>query len=524
VSDALHDQLALLPAYLTAHLQLALVALLLGTAVSVPAGLWVSRRPTAERVALGIASVLQTIPSLALLAIMVPALAALGRATQASLGVTVPSIGFLPALIGLTLYSVLPILRNTVTGIAGVDPAVVEAARAVGMTDRQRLRRVELPLALPVIVAGVRTATVWVVGLATLSTPVGAPSLGNYIFSGLQTRNLAAVLVGCIAAAALALVLDALVHALEHGVRVRRRGLVVGASLALAALYLYTAATLAAGAVHHGRRPIAIGAKTFTEQYILSAILAGRVASRTGAPIRIVPSLGSTVAFDALRDGTLDCYVDYTGTIWATIMRRADVPADRGAVLAEVTRFLRERDGITVVGALGFENAYALVMRADRAAASGVRRISDLAARAPALVIAGDYEFFSRPEWAALTRAYGLGFGGQRSMDPSLMYAAVAAGDVDVASAFSTDGRIAAFDLRVLEDDRGAIPPYDAIVLASARLARDEPGVVAALASLNGAIDATAMRRMNAAVDQDGRSAEDVARTFLTDAPAPAER
>ncbi|MBI3770454.1 MAG: ABC transporter permease/substrate-binding protein [Deltaproteobacteria bacterium] len=519
MSDALRDQLALLPAYLTAHLQLSLVALLLGAAVSVPAGLWVSRRPTAERIALGIASVLQTIPSLALLAIMVPALAALGRATQTSFGFAVPSIGFLPALIGLTLYSVLPILRNTVTGIAGVDPAVVEAARAVGMTDRQRLRRVELPLALPVIVAGVRTATVWVVGLATLSTPVGAPSLGNYIFSGLQTRNLAAVLVGCVAAAALALVLDALVHALERGVRVHRRGLVVGASLALAALYLHTAVTLAAGALGHARRPIAIGSKTFTEQYILSAILAGRIATATGTPARVVPSLGSTVAFDALRDGTLDCYVDYSGTIWATIMRRTDVPADRGAVLAEVTRYLREHDAITVVGALGFENAYALVMRDDRAGTDGIRRISDLAARAPDLTIAGDYEFFSRPEWSALTRAYALRFGAQRSMDPSLMYEAVAAGDVDVASAFSTDGRIAAFALRALEDDRGAIPPYDAIVLASARLVRDEPRVLDALAGLNSTIDAATMRRMNAAVDQEGRSPNEVARAFLAGAP-----
>ena len=523
VSDALRAQLALLPGYLTAHLQLALTALLLGTALSVPAGLWVSRRPTAERVALALAGILQTIPSLALLAVMVPALAAVGRATQASLGVSVPSIGFLPALIGLTLYSVLPILRNTVTDIAAVDPAVVEAARAVGMTDRQRLRRVELPLALPVIVAGVRTATVWVVGLATLSTPVGAPSLGNYIFSGLQTRNLAAVLVGCIAAAGLALVLDGLVHTLERGVRVRRRGLVVGAALALAALYLYVTASLAAGAMPRGRQPIAIGAKTFTEQYVLAAILAGRIDERTGAPTRIVPSLGSTVAFDALRDGTLDCYVDYTGTIWATIMRRTDVPAERGAVLAEVTRYLREHHGIGVVGALGFENAYALVMRADRAAAANARRISDLAPRAPGLTIAGDYEFFSRVEWTSLSRAYGLRFAAERSMDPSLMYAAVAAGDVDVASAFSTDGRIAAFDLRVLEDDRGAIPPYDAIVLASARLARDEPRVVAALASLSGAIDAAAMRRMNAAVDQEGRSPDEVARAFLArrDTPGP---
>ncbi len=514
MSDALRAQLAVLPTYATAHLQLALTALLLGTAVSVPLGVWVSRRPRAERVVLGGASVLQTIPSLALLAIMVPALAALGRATRASVGVDVPSIGFMPALIGLTLYSVLPILRNTVTGIAGVDRAVVDAADAVGMTDGQRLRLVELPLALPVIVAGVRTATVWVVGLATLSTPVGAPSLGNYIFSGLQTRNLAAVLVGCVAAAALALVLDGLVHALERGTRTRQRGVVAAAALALAALYAYTAAASAASFTG-GRRAIAIGSKTFTEQYILSAILAGRIGEATGLPTRIVPSLGSTVAFDALRDGALDCYVDYSGTLWATILRRTDVPRDRGAVLRDVEQFLGERFGVVVVGALGFENAYALVMRNDRAAATGIRRISDLAPHARELAIAGDYEFFSRPEWTALGRVYGLRFRTERSMDPSLMYAAVAAGDVDVASAFSTDGRIAALDLRVLEDDRGAIPPYDAVVLASPRLAREEPNVVAALATLTGTIDAATMRRMNAAVDAEARSPEDVAHDFL---------
>ncbi len=513
MSDALRAQLALLPAYLTGHLQLTLTALLLGTAVSVPLGLWVTRRPLAERLVLGVASLLQTIPSLALLAIMVPALAALGRATAASLGFGLPSIGFLPALIGLTLYSVLPILRNTVAGIAGVDPAVVEAARAVGMTDRQRLRLVELPLALPVIVAGIRTSTVWVVGLATLSTPVGAPSLGNYIFSGLQTRNLAAVLVGCAAAAALALVLDGLVHTLELGVRTRRRALVGAASLALAALTLYSTATLAASAFGRHDRRITIGSKTFTEQYIVSAILAGRLAAATGAAPRIVPSLGSTVAFDALRNGTIDCYVDYSGTIWATIMHRTDVPADRAAVLAEVTRYLREHDGITVAGALGFENAYALVMRDDRA--DGIRRISDLTARAPSLTIAGDYEFFSRPEWTALSSAYGLRFASLRSMDPSLMYEAVAAGDVDVASAFSTDGRILALGLRVLEDDRGAIPPYDAIILAGARLAREAPGALAALATLSGTIDADTMRRMNAAVDREGRTPDAVAGDFL---------
>jgi len=255
------EQLALLPGYLAAHLQLTLVALLLGTAASLPLGIWVTRHPRAEALVLGIAGMIQTIPSLALLAVMVPLLAVAGAASVRAFGVAIPSIGYLPAIIGLTLYSVLPILRNTVTGIRGVDPAIVEAARGVGMTAREQLRLVELPLALPVIVAGVRTATVWVVGIATLSTPVGAASLGNYIFSGLQTRNLTAVLIGCVASAALALGLDGLVRMLEVGVRTRRRGLVTVALGMLALLYVGTAATVARDWFGNGPAPITIGGK-----------------------------------------------------------------------------------------------------------------------------------------------------------------------------------------------------------------------------------------------------------------------
>jgi osmoprotectant transport system permease protein len=178
--------LELLPDYLTGHIQLTLVALLAATLLSIPLGIAASREPRLQSLVLGFAGVVQTIPSLALLAAMVPLLAMMN----------LPSIGFLPAIIGLTLYGLLPILRNTVTGLQEVDPAYKEAARGVGMTTWQQLRLVDLPLAMPVIVGGVRTATVWTVGIATLSTPVGATSLGNYIFGGLQTRDFAAVLLG----------------------------------------------------------------------------------------------------------------------------------------------------------------------------------------------------------------------------------------------------------------------------------------------------------------------------------------
>jgi len=498
------EQLALLPDYLGAHLQLTLLALAAGIAVSVPLGVLVTRVSWLETPVLGVVSVIQTIPSLALLAVLVPLLAAMGAR----------SIGFLPAFIGLVLYSMLPVLRNTAVGIRGVDPALREAADGVGMTPRQRLLRVELPVALPVIIAGVRTAAVWTVGMATLSTPVGAASLGNYIFGGLQTRNLDAILVGCVAAAGLALLLDGLVHLLAIGVARRRRALTAVAAAGLLGLTGYAGAGMVRDTVR-GRADVVIGAKTFTEQYILADLLAGRIHRTTGLRTSTLQSLGSTVAFDALRNGDIDLYVDYSGTIWATIMKRDGAGGGRDQVLAEVGGYLADHDHITLIGSLGFENAYALAMRRGDAERLGVRRISDLVPHAAALTIGGDYEFFSRPEWAAIRDRYHLEFAGQRSMDPSLMYQAAAQGEVDVISAFSTDGRIDAFDLVVLEDDRGAIPPYDAIVLAGSRMTRRHPEAIEALRGLIGRIDAAAMRRMNLAVDRGGDSPATVASQFL---------
>ncbi len=501
----MREQLALLPEYLTAHVQLTLLALLFSTIISLPLGVAATRTPWLERLVLGMAGVIQTIPSLALLAIMVPILA----------GLELPSIGFLPAIVGLTLYGLLPILRNTVTGIAGVDPALKQAAQGVGMTSWQQLIRVELPLAMPVVVAGLRTSTVWIVGVATLSTPVGATSLGNYIFSGLQTRNYTSVMVGCVAAALLAMVLDGLVRAAETGLRARRRGQVVMVAATIVGLYIITAFSLAAPWLGDREHPIVVGAKTFTEQYILSAIVSEWIEQETGRPTTQVQSLGSMVAFDALTAGDIDLYVDYTGTLWANEMNRGHETTSRDETLAEVAQFLRDERGVTLVGRLGFENAYALAVRADDARRLDLRRISDLVPYAPTLVLGGDYEFFARPEWVAIRDGYGLEFRDLRTMDSTLMYQAAAQRSVDVISAFSTDGRIAAYDLVVLTDDRATIPPYDAVLLASRRLSDQEPDVLDALARLRDQISVERMRTMNLEVDEGGAGPAAVAERFV---------
>jgi osmoprotectant transport system permease protein len=290
---------------------------------------------------------------------------------------------------------------------------------------------------------------------------------------------------------------------------------VAGSIAAFLTLYGYTGAALVAGRLPTAHRPVMVGSKTFTEQYILSEILARTIETRTDHSARAVQSLGSTVLFDALDADEIDVYVDYSGTIWATIMERSQLPEDRSRVLTEVERYLANEHGVVLIGSLGFENTYALAMRGEQARSLGVATISDLVPHAPTLEIGGDYEFFARPEWAALVSAYGLRFRARRSMDSSLMYQAARTEEVDAISAFSTDGRIAAFDLRVLIDDRGVIPPYDAVVLASARMARDAPEVVAALRRLQGTIDASDMRRMNMLVDREGRAPAAVAAAFV---------
>ena len=495
----------LLPDYLGGHVLVSMTALALGLGVSFPLAILSMRRPVLRRVLLALASIAQTIPGLALLALFYPLLLALAAVSERVFGASVSALGFLPSVLALALYAMLPVLRNTITGLEGIDPAVAEAARGVGMTPRQSLTMVELPLALPVIMAGIRTAAVWVIGTATLATPIGQTSLGNYIFAGLQTQNWVFVLFGCVAAALLALAVDQLLALMQTGVdRRSQRRLAAGC----AGLGLLLAAALMPALSRPGAAYV-VGAKPFSEQYVLAALIQQRLAD-AGLSAGRRDGLGSSVIFEALKNGEIDVYVDYTGTIWANQMKRSDV-RPRADVQREVAAWLRQQHGIAVAGEFGFENAYALALSKKRADRLGVRSIADLAHHAPTLTIAGDYEFFGRPEWAALRRAYGLTFRSERTMQAEFMYPAAAAGDVDVIAAYTSDGRVARHELLVLDDPKQAIPPYDAIVLVSPRRANDS-ALLGALRPLSGAIDVALMRAANLRATGAGASPGDVAR------------
>jgi len=502
------EALSHLTDYLGNHVRVSIAALALGLVIALPLAVAARHRPLLRGALLGLASIVQTVPGLALLALFYPLLLALASLSLAWFGFGFSAFGFLPAVLALALYSMLPVLRNTITGLDGVDAAILEAAKGVGMTPQQSLWQVELPLALPVMMAGIRTSAVWVIGTATLSTPIGQTSLGNYIFAGLQTQNWVFVLFGCLSAAVLALAVDQLLALIETGLRLRRRLRVALGGIGIAAL---VAATL----VPATARPQAsyiVGAKTFAEQYVLSALLAQRLRA-AGFSATTREGLGSSVIYDALVSGDIDAYVDYSGTLWANQFHHSDIPPRR-QLLQELQATLAQRH-VTLLGELGFENAYALVMPKKRAEALGIRSIADLAAHTGTLSIAGDYEFFSRPEWAGLQKAYGLAFRSQRQMQPDFMYAAVASGEVDVIAGYTSDGLIAKYDLVVLDDPAHAIPPYDAIVLLSPGRA-DDQALRAALQPPLGRIDITAMREANLrAAGGDGASSPDAVARWL---------
>ncbi len=500
MTEQLTELLDKLPDYLGGHLLLTLTALGVGLAVSLPLGIGASRRPRLAELTLGAAGVIQTVPSLALLALMVLVLGGL--------------IGFLPAFIALTLYSILPILANTIIAIRGVDPALTEAARGLGMSERQMLFRVQLPLAAPVIIAGIRTATVLVVGTATLVTPVGGTSLGNYIFGGLESLNHVATVFGCVVAAVLAVYLDQVVRLLEIAARRRSRARAWVGALGLLVVLSGGLYGPVSRLLSRDERWSVIASGPFTEQHILGEVLALHL-EPAGFHADRRPGMSEGIQFEALRHGQIDCMVNYSGNIWALVMKRTDF-ADRQTTLREISRYLHDHYHTLCLGSLGFENAYAFAMPRRRAEELGIHSVADLARWDEPLKIGGDNQFFIRSEWRQVKEAYGLKEGALQTvaMDPTLMYGAVADGQVDVIVAYTSDGRIKAYDLVILDDPRHAFPPYDAVLLVSEKAAA-KPGLLAALRPLIETINVDMMRAANYAVDVDHKTGRRAAEELL---------
>lgn len=492
----LQEQLLLLPTYFQGHFVLTLAALGLGISLSVPMGILAAQSSHAKRTLLTLVGIIQTIPSVAILALIV---ALLGG-----------QIGVVPAIIALTLYCMLPIVRNTVTGLESVAVDVIEAARGIGMSPMQILVSVKLPLALPVIIAGIRTAAVWTVGMATLSTLVGATSFGNFIFTGLQTRNLVAVTVGSVAAAAMAIGLDLFIGGIQwlvENANAKKASKHYGrVRFALIAVTVLAVSISGYSLRLQPQADYVVGGKGFTEQYILAGLIAAELEAE-GYRVDQRLGLGTDVIYEAAASNGVDLYVEYTGTVWANRMGRDENPGS-SVVLREVSNYIQQADQLVNVGALGFKNLYSLAMSKQRAQEYAVASIQDLVPIAHTLTAGGDLEFFGRPEWATVRDVYNIDFAKKLTFDTALMYTALREGQVDLISAYSTDGRIAAFDLILLEDPRNAMLPYDGFLLASGQAAQD-PKLMALMKALTNKISDSAMQHANKIVDVDGGTVSD---------------
>jgi osmoprotectant transport system permease protein len=454
------------------HLGLVLVSTVIAAAVGIPTGILAARRPRVGGPLTAAASIVQAIPSLALFGFLLP-LPLIG------------GIGARTALVALTLYALLPVIRTTAAGLRSIDPAILEAADAMGMTARQRLVQVELPLAVPAIIAGIRVAAVIGVGTVTIAAAIGAGGLGEYIYRGLSMVDATVILAGAIPVAALALLVDGLLFLLERTLasrRRRRRRLPLIAAVAAVA----GAVAIVYATADRGDR-VVVGSKNFTEQVILGELMAQALERYGGLAVERRLNLGGTFICDrALQAGDIDLYVEYSGTALTAVFKQP-VQRDAAAVLDRV-RALYAESGRTILRPLGFNNTFAILVRSNDARTLGLTRISDLTQHARNWRAGFGYEFLERADgYPGLASAYGLDFSvPPRVMDLTLIYRALAQKQVDVIAGDATAGLIEALDLTALQDDRHYFPPYDAVpVVRSASLLR-RPAMRTALERLAG--------------------------------------
>ena len=502
--------------HLREHLWLVFVSTLIAVGIGLPTGVLLTRKKSLRGPILGIANVMQTIPSLALFGFLIP-LPFIG------------GIGARTAIVALVLYSLLPIIRNTVTGILGVDPNVREAAVAMGMTGRQVLWQVELPLAMSVIITGVRVALVIAIGVTTIAAAVGAGGLGVFIFRGIRQFDNNLLLAGAVPAALLALTADFGLGLFERYFSVNRRRKAVVTSgrrkMTLGAVTAIVAAVVTGVYVgsreshQPGSQPLSsrvvVGSKDFTESAILGEIVAQLLEAR-GVTVERKFELGGNLPHEGLLAGEIDIYPEYTGTSYTAILKHAPI-TDPRAVYEQVKQEYAEKFKIVVSKPLGFDNTFAILVRGAEARRLKLKTISDAVPYARNWRAGFGQDFMSRADgYPGFVKAYGLKFADQpREMDLSLTYIALSSGKVDLIAGNSTEGRIAALDLVQLEDDRHYFPPYEAVYLVR----RDSLARVTALnevlAKLAQSISTEEMRQLNYEVDANKRGQAEVVREWL---------
>ena len=486
-----------------------------GTAalIGVPLGIFIIKKSWLRSFVFALAGIVQTIPSLAMLAFLL---------------ILIGKIGIVPAIIALTLYAFLPIIQNTVTGLEGVPPHLIEASQGMGMTKGQQIKMVRLPLALPVIVAGIKTAAVISVGIATLSAFIGAGGLGEFINRGLSLSDTRLILLGAVPSALLALYVSLAISAIAWGLNDRKRRkikLLAGSAgkllsfIPLISLFLIgiTGYLPQADSSLTEKPTIRIGSKNFTEQLIVAEMMARIIEIKTGYNVERKLNLGGTmICHEALLNGEIDMYPEYTGTGLLAILKSEESFTTPGEVYDFVSREYEKQFDLKWLPPFGFNNTYAFAVRNEDAVKNGWEKVSDLTVAAGSLKAGFTAEFTERPDgYPGFQKAYHISFGKVISLDPSLMYDAVKKGQVDIITAFSTDSRIPGYNLFVLEDDKAFFPPYNAAPVVRKELIEKYPEVQKALSLLSNLIDEKTMQGLNFEVDQNKREVKEVVREFF---------
>ncbi len=471
--------------------------------IGVPLGILLTRVRSLQTPILGFANIMQTVPSLALFGLLIP----------------IPFIGGIgarTAIIALALYALLPVIRNTVTGILGIDPKIREAAVAMGMTDWQRLKVVELPLGMPVMLTGIRVAVVISIGVATVAAAVGAGGLGTYIFRGLRQNDNDLLLAGALASAILALLCDFALGQFEKSYAIGERSSPRRKFLGFCAI-VFLLAIIAVGSfsnseIANENKKIVVGSKDFTESVILAEILS-QMLEKQGISVQRQFELGGNLSHDSLISKQIDVYPEYTGTAFTAILKHRPI-TDPQAVYDQTKAEYADKFKLVVSPPLGFSNDFAILVRGKVARNNNLKTISDVVPFAKGWQAGFGQDFMSRADgYAGFAKAYGFNFAKQpREMDLSLTYRALQSGELDIIAGNSTDGLIAALDLYQLADDKHYFPPYQAVFIA-------RQDVVETLGDtfekVKNAISTDEMRRLNYEVDGNKRSPKDVAKEWI---------
>ncbi|MBR8749365.1 hypothetical protein IX317_001037 [Fusobacterium sp. DD29] len=498
------------------HINLTFLSVLSAVVIGVPIGILISHFKKANKTVLGIANTIQAIPSMALLGFLIPFL----------------GIGVVPSVFMVVLYSLLPIIKNTFTSIEGINPQMIEAAEGIGLTKLQILFKIQIPMALPIIMAGIRISAVTAVGLMTIAAFVGAGGLGFLVFSGIRTANTNQILAGAIPACILALFIDWTAAIIEKivvpkgissNINSGNRTTLLQKVILIACLALFTFGigdTIYTKYIAKPTKTITVASKDYTEQILLGNMLAELIESYTDIDVQRKFALGGTkVIFGALQSGEVDMYMEYTGTIFADMLKHDPIKENVNSKdVYEISKREIEQDYNMYVGKeLAFNNTYRLAVRKDLANKYNLKNISDLIPISSEIIISPTFEFTNKRDGlpGVMDRYQGLKFKDVISIDGALRYQALDNHESDVIDAFATDGLLASFDLVVLEDDKDFFLPYHAVPLVRRDVLNKYPELKHITDSLENVLTDDVMRELNNEVDTKKREPQEVAHEFL---------